>query len=176
MLSNVQVQLQLRKGFEHFNTSKHRAFKQWRCTLCFLAALWTTLDHTLFRRIIKPLRFYGLKGRLTLVLDINYVIWNVLPFTDAITFPNSQTDISIFESKLWKLLKCSILFIQRVFFDSSTILTAAVVPFTGCFVNAYPLSNESFNNLAEDSLQTEASLVSKKHLHAILHLQAFQKK
>ena len=45
--------------------------------------------------------------------------------------------------------------------DSSTILTAAVVPFTGCFVNAYPLSNESFNNLAEDSLQTEASLVSK---------------
>ena len=122
------------------------------------------------------MRFYGLKGRLTLVLDINYVIWNVLPFTDAITFPNSQTDISIFESKLWKLLKCSILFIQRVFFDSSTILTAAVVPFTGCFVNAYPLSNESFNNLAEDSLQTEASLVSKKHLHAILHLQAFQKK
>ena len=97
MLSNVQVQLQLRKGFEHFNTSKHRAFKQWRCTLCFLAALWTTLDHTLFRRIIKPLRFYGLKGRLTFVLDINYVIWNVLPFTDAITFPNSQTDISIFE-------------------------------------------------------------------------------
>ena len=97
MLSNVQVQLQLRKDFEHFNTSKHRAFKQWRCTLCFLAALWTTLDHTLFRRIIKPLRFYGLKGRLTLVLDINYVIWNVLPFTDAITFPNSQTGISIFE-------------------------------------------------------------------------------
>ena len=43
------------------------------------------------------MRFYGLKGRLTLVLDINYVIWNVLPFTDAITFPNSQTDISIFE-------------------------------------------------------------------------------
>lgn len=38
-----------------------------------------------------------MKGRLTLVLDINYVIWNVLPFTDAITFPNSQTDISIFE-------------------------------------------------------------------------------
>ena len=32
-----------------------------------------------------------------MVLDINYVIWNVLPFTDAITFPNSQTDISIFE-------------------------------------------------------------------------------
>ena len=31
------------------------------------------------------------------MLDINYVIWNVLPFTDAITFPNSQTDISIFE-------------------------------------------------------------------------------
>ena len=56
------------------------------------------------------------------------------------------------------------------------MLTAAVVPFTGCFVNAYPLSNESFNNLAEDSLQTEASLVSKKHLHAVLHLQAFQKK
>ena len=55
------------------------------------------------------------------------------------------------------------------------MLTAAVVPFTGCFVNAYPLSNESFNNLAEDSLQTEASLVSKKHLHAVLHLQAFQK-
>ena len=43
------------------------------------------------------MRLYGLKGRLTLVLDINYVIWNVLPFTDAITFPNSQTDISIFE-------------------------------------------------------------------------------
>ena len=38
-----------------------------------------------------------MKGRLTLVLDINYVIWNVLPFTDAITFPNSQTGISIFE-------------------------------------------------------------------------------
>ena len=35
--------------------------------------------------------------RLTLMLDINYVIWNVLPFTDAITFPNSQTGISIFE-------------------------------------------------------------------------------
>ena len=43
------------------------------------------------------MRFYGLKGSLTLVLDINYVMWNVLPFTDAITFPNSQTDISIFE-------------------------------------------------------------------------------
>ena len=27
-----------------------------------------------------------MKGRLTLVLDINYVIWNVFPFTDAITF------------------------------------------------------------------------------------------
>ena len=34
---------------------------------------------------------------MTLALDINYVISNVLPFTDAITFPNSQTDISIFE-------------------------------------------------------------------------------
>ena len=31
-------------------------------------------------------------------------------------------------------------------------------------------------NLAEDSLQTETSLVSKKHLNAILHLPAFQKK
>ena len=31
------------------------------------------------------------------MLDVNYVIWNVLPFTDAITFPNSQTFISIFE-------------------------------------------------------------------------------
>ena len=39
-----------------------------------------------------------------------------------------------------------------------------------------PLHSESFINLAEDSLQNEASLVSKKHLHAILHLQAFQKK
>ena len=39
-----------------------------------------------------------------------------------------------------------------------------------------PVHSESFINLAEDSLQTEASLVSKKHLHAILHLQAFQKK
>ena len=175
MFSNVQVQLQLRKGFEHFNTSKHRAFKQWRCTLSFLAALWTTLDHTLFRRIIKPLRFYGLKGRLTLVLDINYVIWNVFPFTDAITFPNSQTDISIFESKLWKLLKCSILFIQSV-------LWFVYYSYCSCcslhwvFRQRVSSVNETFNNLAEDSLQTEASLVSKKHLHAILHLQAFQKK
>ena len=32
------------------------------------------------------------------MLDINYVIWNVLPFTDAIKFPNSQTGISIFEA------------------------------------------------------------------------------
>ena len=39
-----------------------------------------------------------------------------------------------------------------------------------------PLHSESFINLAEDSLQNEASLVSKKHLHAILHLQAFQRK
>ena len=38
------------------------------------------------------------------------------------------------------------------------------------------LHSESFINFAEDSLQTEASLVSKKHLHAVLHLQAFQKK
>ena len=38
-----------------------------------------------------------MKGRLTFVLDINNVIWNVLPFTDDITFPNSQTVISIFE-------------------------------------------------------------------------------
>ena len=37
-----------------------------------------------------------------------------------------------------------------------------------------PVHSESFINLAEDSLQTEASLVSKKHLHAVLHLQAFQ--
>lgn len=123
MLSNVQVQLQLRKGFEHFNTSKHRAFKQWRCTLCFLAALWTTLDHTLFRRIIKPLGFYGLKGRLTLVLDINYVIWNVLPFTNAITFPNSQTDISIFEvveaTKMLNLIYAeSVLWLLQLLFPS----------------------------------------------------------
>ena len=87
---------------------------------------------------------------------------------------NSQTDISIFE--VVEATKMPNLIYTSVFFDSSSMLTAVVVPFTGCFVNAYPLSNESYNNLAEDSLQTEASLVSKKHLHAILHLQAFQKK
>ena len=31
------------------------------------------------------------------MLDINYFIWNALPFTDAIAFPISQTGISIFE-------------------------------------------------------------------------------
>ena len=51
------------------------------------------------------------------MLDINYVIWNVLPFTDAITFPNSQTDISIFE--VVEATKMLNLIIQRAFFDSS---------------------------------------------------------
>ena len=84
------------------------------------------------------MRFYGLKGRLTLVLDINYVIWNVLPFTGAITFPNSQSGISIFEvPEATKMLN---LIYTEVFFDSSTILTVAVVPFTERCVNASLMS------------------------------------
>ena len=84
------------------------------------------------------MRFYGLKGRLTLVLDINYVIWNVLPFTDAITFPNSQSSISIFEvPEATKMLN---LIYTEVLFDSSTMLTVAVVPFTGRCVNASLMS------------------------------------
>ena len=106
------------------------------------------------------------------------IIWRSYILTSSVMLVNQRAIFPDIKSNWSVILDWSRLFVRhmnrnkKIFLLWRWIIEEILV----YIVNAYPLSNESFNNLAEDSLQTEASLVSKKHLHAILHLQAFQKK